>query len=94
MTSQMMIAARESKMKIRKLLIDFVITFAIALVVSEIVTFLYNLLVHGAGTVDSETSFRFAIILGIALPWIHAQRDREKMSDIFRGGEVGQELVC
>jgi len=55
-------------MKIKKLFIDFLITFVVVLVVSAIVTFLYSLIVHGAGTVDWENSFRFAIILGIALP--------------------------
>ena len=55
-------------MKIKSLLIGFVTTFAVTLVVAAIVTYLWNLIVHGQSAVDWETSFRFAIILGIALP--------------------------
>jgi hypothetical protein len=65
-------------MDIRKLLLDFVTTFAVTLVVSIIVTLLWNVTVHGAGTVDWETSFRFAIILGIILPWLETRSSRRK----------------
>jgi hypothetical protein len=68
----------EEKMNMKKLLIDFVITFALTLVVTAIVTFLYSLIVHGAGTVDWETSFRFAIILGIVLSWTKARDSKGK----------------
>jgi len=62
-------------MNIKKYAINFTIIFTIALVVNIIVSFLYSLIVHGLGVIDWETSFRFAIVLGIALPWI---RQREK----------------
>lgn len=65
-------------MNIKKLLISFVTIFAVTLVVAAIVTFLYSLIVHGAGTIDWETSFRLAIILGIVVPVITAMRIREK----------------
>lgn len=55
---------------------NFAVTFAVVLVVSVIVTFLYSLIVHGAGVIDWETSFRFAIILGITLAWIQ-QREKK-----------------
>jgi hypothetical protein len=55
---------------------NFAVTFAIVLVVSVIVTFLYSLIVHGAGVIDWETSFRLAIILGIVLAWIQ-QREKK-----------------
>ncbi|MEK7325882.1 MAG: hypothetical protein AAB217_11565 [Chloroflexota bacterium] len=55
-------------MNARKLLADFVITFGVALVVTVLVTFLWSLVFHGAGAVDWETSFRFAIIFGIVFP--------------------------
>jgi len=55
---------------------NFAITFAVVLVVSVIVTFLYSLIVHGAGVIDWETSFRLAIILGIVLAWIQ-QREKK-----------------
>jgi hypothetical protein len=64
-------------MNITKSAIDFAITFALVLVVSVAVTFLYSLIVHGAGVIDWETSFRFAVILGIVLPWIH-QREKNQ----------------
>jgi len=55
-------------MKIKELLINFVIMFTVTLVVTAIVTYLWNLIVHGAGSFDWETSFRLAIILGIVFP--------------------------
>ncbi len=65
-------------MNMKEILIDFVITFAVTLVVSAIVTFLYSLIVHGAGTVDWATSFRFAIILGIVLSLTKARGSKGK----------------
>lgn len=65
-------------MNIKKLLISFATIFAVTLVAAAIVTFLYSLIVHGAGTIDWETSFHLAIILGIALPVIRAMRSRKK----------------
>ena len=41
-----------------RLLIDAVTVFVVTLVVSVLGTLLWNLVVHGAGTVDRETSFR------------------------------------
>ena len=65
-------------MNIKKLLVDFVTVFAVSLIVSVIVTLLWNLIVHRAGTTDWETSFRFAILFGIILPWIETRRSKEK----------------
>jgi len=65
-------------MNIKKLLIDFVTTFVVTLVITAIVTFLWSLIFHGAGTVDWETSFRFAIIFGIVFPWMRARESKEK----------------
>ncbi len=65
-------------MNIKKYVIDFVLTFAIVLVVSIIVTFVYSLVAHGQGVVDSETAFRLAIILGIALPWLQQREKKNK----------------
>ncbi|MBA7633664.1 hypothetical protein ES703_41235 [subsurface metagenome] len=65
-------------MNIKRLLIDFVTTFALILVVAAIVTYLWNLTVHGQSAVDWETSFRLAIILGIVLPVARAMRSRKK----------------
>ncbi len=55
-------------MNIKRLLIDFIGLFLLVLVVTSVVTYLWNLVFHEAGAVDWETSFRLAIILGIVLP--------------------------
>jgi hypothetical protein len=55
-----------------------VTVFAVSLIVSVIVTLLWNLIVHGAVTVDWETSFRFAILFGIILSWLETRRSKEK----------------
>ncbi len=65
-------------MNIKKSLIGFVTIFAVTLVVAAIVTYLWNLTVHGQSAVDWETSFRLAIILGIALSVVRAMRSRKK----------------
>ena len=65
-------------MKIKSFLIGFATTFAVTLVVCALVTYLWNLIAHGLNAVDWETSFRFAIILGIALPVARAMAGKEK----------------
>ena len=60
-------------MKATRVLADAAVTLAITLVVSVLVTYLWSLARHGAGAVHWETSFRLAIILGIALPWLRAR---------------------
>ena len=64
-------------MKIKEFLISFIIMFAITFVVVTIVTYLWNLIAHGAGAFDWETSFRFAIIFGIIFPSMRVL-DRKK----------------
>jgi hypothetical protein len=63
-------------MNIKRLLSDFVTIFAVSLTVTGIVTLLGNLVVHGAGTIDWETSFRFAIVFGIIFSWIETRRSK------------------
>jgi len=65
-------------MNIKRLLVDFLTVFAVTLIVSIVLTLLWNLIVHGAPTVDWETSFRFAILFGIILTWIETRRRKEK----------------
>ena len=65
-------------MNIKKLLVDFLTVFAITLIVSVIVTLLWNLIFHGARIIDWETSFRFAILFGTILPWMETRRSKEK----------------
>lgn len=65
-------------MNITKLAIEFVTVFVVALVTTAIVTFLWNLIGHGASVIDWETSFRFAIVLGIILTWAKSRDAKEK----------------
>lgn len=65
-------------MNIKRLLFDFITVFAVTLILSVIVTLFWNLIVHGASTIDWETSFRFAILFGIILPWLETRRRQDK----------------
>ena len=65
-------------MNIKKLVVEFVTVFAVALVTVALVTFLWNLIGHGESTIDWETSFRLAIILGIILTWANLRETKEK----------------
>jgi H+/Cl- antiporter ClcA len=62
----------------KKLVVEFVTVFAVALVTVVLVTFLWNIIGHGANTIDWETSFRFAIIFGIILTWAKSREIKEK----------------
>jgi hypothetical protein len=65
-------------MSIRKLVVEFVIVFVVSLVTTALVTFLWNIIGHGTGTIDWETSFRFAVIFGIILTWAKSRETKEK----------------
>jgi hypothetical protein len=65
-------------MNIKILVVEFVTVFVVALVITAIVTFLWNIIGHGASTIDWETSFRFAIIFGIILTWVKSRETKEK----------------
>ena len=65
-------------MNIKKLVIEFIIVFAVTLVTTAIVTFLWNIIGHRVSTIDWETSFRFAIIFGIILTWGKSREIKEK----------------
>jgi hypothetical protein len=58
-------------MRIKNLFIGFIFTFPLVLVVSAFVGYCYSILVHGIGVTYWVSSFHLAIILGIAIPWIH-----------------------
>jgi uncharacterized membrane-anchored protein len=68
----------ETRVNIKRLIVDGVTVFAVSLVVCVLVTFLWDLFVHEAGTIDWETSFRFAIVFGIIFPWMETRRSRER----------------
>jgi hypothetical protein len=65
-------------MSIRKLAVEFVIVFVVSLVTTVLVTFLWNIIGHGTGAIDWETSFRFAVIFGIILTWAKSRETKEK----------------
>jgi len=65
-------------MNIKRLLVEIVTVFTVTLILSALVTLLWNLILHGASTVDWEASFRFAILFGIILPWIQTRGRSEK----------------
>ena len=65
-------------MNLKKLLTEFAVAFAVTLVVSLIVTYLWNLILHQAGKLEWETSFRFAIILGVVLSWMMSREGKRK----------------
>jgi len=69
-------------MNIKRLLIDFVTVFAVTFIVTGIVTLLWNLIFHGASTIDWETSFRFAIVFGIIFSWIETRRARRNTNAV------------
>lgn len=65
-------------MHIKELFIKFVIVFVVTLVVTPLVTYLYSLIAHGAGVIDWELSFRFAVIFGIVLPLMRIREHKKK----------------
>jgi hypothetical protein len=66
------------EMNIKKLLVDFVTVFAVTLVASVVVTLVWNLISHGATSIDWETSIRFAILFGIVFSWIETRRSKQQ----------------
>jgi hypothetical protein len=65
-------------MSVKKLVVEFVTVFAVVLVITATVTFLWNFIGHGASAVDWETSFRFAIVFSIILTWVKSREGREE----------------
>ena len=63
-------------MNIKKVLVEALTVFSATLIVTVVVTLLWNLILHRTSKIDWETSFRFAILLGITLPWIETRRSR------------------
>jgi hypothetical protein len=64
-------------MTARRFLFSFTTIFAITFVVIAIVSFLYSLILHGAGTIDWGRAVGLAIVLGIILSWM-AIRERKR----------------
>lgn len=60
-------------MNVKRLSIEFVTVFAVALVTTAMVTLLWNIVGHGAGVIDWETSLCFALIFGVILTWVKSR---------------------
>jgi hypothetical protein len=65
-------------MNIKRILVGSLTAFSATVVTCAVVTLMWNLSVHRRTTIDWETSFRFAIVLGIILPWIAMRIPRNK----------------
>jgi len=65
-------------MNLKKILISFVLGFAITLIVSSSVTYLYSLGFYQTAQIDWETSFLLAIILGVIFPVIEARKGKSE----------------
>lgn len=65
-------------MNIRKMGVEFITVFAIALVTAALVTFLWNTIVHADRSVDWEISFLFAILFGIIQTLMKWREAKEK----------------
>ncbi len=47
---------------------EMVVTMIVAFLTAVVVTYLYRLIASGSGTVDWETAFTLAVILGVSVP--------------------------
>lgn len=65
-------------MNTKRLLVEFVVVFAVTLMTTALVTFLWSLIGHGESTVDWETSFSLAITFGIILTWTKSREIKGK----------------
>lgn len=65
-------------MNIKRLAVEFVTMFAMALVTTAIVTLLWNVIGHGASAIDWGTSFRSAILFGIILTWVDSREVKQE----------------
>ncbi|NOY05550.1 MAG: hypothetical protein GXO82_02780 [Chlorobi bacterium] len=65
-------------MNVKQFLQEAILVFVLTLVVSAGASYLYSLLVHGAGAFDWDSAFLFAIIFAIVLPTVNATGNRKK----------------
>jgi hypothetical protein len=62
----------------KNFVVNFVFTFAVALLVSAVVTFIWNVVTEGVFSVDWTTSFRLAVIIGVAFALRDVFKSRKK----------------
>jgi hypothetical protein len=63
---------------VKRLLVDALTVFCVSLLVLLAVTFLWNVVFHKGETIDWETSFRFAIVFAIIVPWMETRLGKGK----------------
>ena len=61
----------------RRFVVDVVIVSSVALAISIAVSVLWSVVAHRTTAIDWETSVRFAIVLGIIVPWIQFRRGKQ-----------------
>jgi hypothetical protein len=67
-TSRKAFFNQEDIMKIKQLLIEFIVILAIAFPVAAVVSFLYSLIAHGSGKFSWGSSITTGLTLAIILP--------------------------
>lgn len=65
-------------MNIKRILVGSLAAFTATLMTCAVVTLIWNLALHRRSTIDWATSFRFAIALGIIVPWIAMRITRNR----------------
>ncbi len=65
-------------MKVKEYLAGAAMIFVVAMIANLIVTYLYNLIVHGAGDFEWDSAARFAITLAVVLPWLALRNAKDK----------------
>jgi hypothetical protein len=67
---------------IKKLAVEFVTVFAVALVTGVMVTLLWNIIWHAKSTIDWETAFLLAILFGIIQTRVKSREIKEKLKGL------------
>ncbi len=65
-------------MKATKIIVNFILFFAITLAVTAVVTYLWSLGFHPPAKVNWETSFQLAIILSIVISILDEKNQKKK----------------
>lgn len=55
----------------------FLFTFIVTLIATAVITYFWNLIFHGYGLVEWETSFRSAILFGILFALLKLQDNKK-----------------
>lgn len=64
-------------MKVIKTIVNFILFFAITLLVAAIVTYLWSLSFHPPAKINWETSFQLAIIISISMTIIDVKNKKK-----------------